>query len=116
MSTTPSERRLIKNELVFRNANMKVRKALERLKKSAQLEGFTPLETTEIPLHFYCECSDKDCRERIIMSPEHYAKVHKAKRRFIILPGHETSGIEKVVKRTRNYFVVEKSEILNEAL
>jgi hypothetical protein len=112
MSTTPSERRLIKNEITFRNANQSVQKSLVRLQKSAEIEGLKlENDADDLPLHFYCECSDTKCRQRIVIKPKLYRKLHADEKYFIVLPGHETPKVEKVVKRTKNYLIVEKPAV-----
>jgi len=57
---------------------------------------------------FYCECSRPNCIERINLSPNEYGKIHKDKKRFVILSGHEFPEVEKVIKKTSHYQVVEK--------
>jgi hypothetical protein len=112
MDISSSQKRLIENEMIFRGANQKVQRALVRLKKSAEIEGIAPLSSAaDIPLYFYCECSDRKCRERIMLKPSAYQKLHKDRSRFLVLPGHQTPKVEKVIKSTKNYTLVEKPQL-----
>lgn len=95
-----SLRRLLENEVVFRRANEKVQKFMQQ--QNAEQDA------QPAALHFYCECSNEDCRERIVMTPARYAKLHDNRRHFIIKPGHGVANIEKIVKIAADYSVVEK--------
>lgn len=99
MSESPPDRRLIENEVVFRQENERVQKYVSdnpdrKYKKNK--------------LHFLCECANEDCRERIVMSPPTYKKMHENERRFVIKPGHNVASIERIVKNRSDYCVVEK--------
>ncbi len=111
-STTPTslaEMRQIENEVVFRKANEQVQKSLAKLKAMAVQDGHrTLVPDGSMELHFCCECSDENCRERIVMSLDAYRSVHNDRSYFIVLPGHETVAIEKVIAKSAKYSVVEK--------
>jgi hypothetical protein len=49
------------------------------------------------------------CAERLAIDPEAYQRARQEGRRFIVLPGHENPDFERVVKRHREYLVVEKT-------
>ncbi|MFI5275540.1 MAG: hypothetical protein ACHQT5_01820 [Candidatus Saccharimonadales bacterium] len=108
MVDTYSVRRLIENEAIFRRHNEKVKDDLEELNELAISEGEVPPVKQSMVLHFYCECSDENCAKRVSVRLDEYTNVHTNKRRFILLPGHEVGMVEKVVKRTPKYLVVEK--------
>lgn len=108
MEESLSERRLAENELLFRNANEKVRESLEKLKNSDEAKAVPSLAKNDIPVHFYCECSDKKCRKRIIMKPDEHKKLHQNSSQFVLIPGHEITSIERVMKTEDDYVVVEK--------
>lgn len=114
-----SERRLIENELIVRELNQKVVSSLTELKELARAHNQASLapDTTQ-PLHFYCECSDIDCSERIVISPEEYKKIHRHTRNFVVARGHLVPEIEKVIKKMPEYDIVEKnrdpSQVLSE--
>lgn len=110
-SQSRSERRQIENEVVFRKANEKVQEGLQKLEAMAKAEGVhSIIPDKDMPLHFYCECSDENCRERIVLSLSKYEKLHKDRSRFIVLPNHETAAIEDVVYEQSKYAVVDKKE------
>lgn len=96
-----AEQRLVKNELIFRAANRKVQKQVQK--------DHLPRNTTDTSkLHFYCECSDFSCRERIVITADEYEKAHKMDKHFIIIAGHENGSVEKVFRETPDFHIVEK--------
>jgi hypothetical protein len=100
---------MIQNEVIFREYNERVQASLEEFKRLADKEGHKALaQDTDIPLHFYCECSDENCRQRVVMRPSTYAEIHENRRRFVMVPGHEVDAIESVMSRHDDYSVVEK--------
>lgn len=109
MNQPLSSRRLIENEVVFRQYNERVRQNFDEIVEEARAtnqEYLLPEDNT--PLFFYCECSDADCRKRIKMKPSLYSTIHNNRRHFIILNGHETDKIERIVSTENNYAVAEK--------
>jgi hypothetical protein len=93
-----SEHRLAEHEVIFRDANLYVANFIE----DAQGKSIKTL------LPFYCECSNKNCRERIELTPKNYKSLHGGIRQFIALKGHETPEIEKIVMRKKGFNVIEK--------
>lgn len=91
-----SKRRLIENEVIFRSVNQNIQEFMDEKTNST---GLMP---------FYCECSEPNCVERIEMTTEEYAKIHENKKWFITKPKHQFFMIEKVIKKTQNYQIVEK--------
>lgn len=93
------ERRLVENEVIFRQINKDVDGFLHDV-------GVENLLTAP----FYCECSNLDCHERIELSPAEYERVHKDPKRFIVVRGHEVPAIERVVEQHDVFNVVEKQK------
>lgn len=91
-----SDRRLIENEVIFRDVNKNIQEFVES-------EDETPAS-----LSFYCECSNPDCLERIELPTTLYAKLHKNKKHFITAIGHEFLEVEKILKKHSNYQIIEK--------
>jgi hypothetical protein len=91
-----SERRLKENEVIFQQANKGVADFI------LEEKGGDPV------IKFYCECSNMDCRERISLKVSEYSELHKNKRHFIALKGHEMPKIEKTVSKHKGFSVVEK--------
>jgi len=108
MSDKSSVRRLVENEAIFRQHNEKAAKGLEDLDKLAAFEGDAAPDTDGLSLKFYCECSDENCRLRIPVKLDEYVSIHRNRARFVVVPGHEVSSLEKVVTKTNEFFVVEK--------
>ena len=112
MKTRTSDRRLAENEIVFRRYNESVKEGMDRLNELAAQEGsdFYDLGVDD-PLHFYCECSDENCVERIKISPNEYNKIHENRRAFTIVCGHEVSKIEEAMRKEKGYCVVVKHQV-----
>lgn len=109
MAPKLSQRRQVENEVVFRRSNEQVLNGLKELEQLAEKEGYVGLpDKDDIPVHFFCECSDENCRERIILKPSEYDELHNNKRHFVIKPNHEVLEIETVIRKTPDYTVVEK--------
>lgn len=98
---------MVENEAVFRKYNRKIQHGYEELQKLAKSEG-EPMPDLDMPMHFYCECADENCRERIAVSIGKYKRLHQNKKHFIVIPGHEVSQCEFVIKTTLHYTIVEK--------
>lgn len=91
-----SDRRLIENEVIFRDVNKNIQEFVDNEQNAPN------------KLPFYCECSNPECIERIELSTELYATLHKKQKHFITIVGHEFPEIEKVLKKDSHYQVVEK--------
>ena len=111
MNQTISERRLAENEAYFREQNEQVERELEMIRQIAMEEG----KLGRLPnhdkttFHFYCECSDENCRQRIAITLDSYVAIHKNRHRFMIVPGHQVDAIEHIVKKESDYWVIEKT-------
>jgi hypothetical protein len=90
------ETKLAETEVLFREVNEGIAAAAERLEAGEAL--------------FVCECSDMSCTHRIEAQLEDYEAVREHPARFILAPGHEAAAFERVVRRKRGYWVVEKVE------
>lgn len=91
--------RLVENEILARTNNIKAGNAMDSI--SLDIKA----------VFFYCECSNKACREQIPLSVAAYKKIHKAGNRFFVVPGHETNFLESVKERKPNFLVVEKNDM-----
>jgi hypothetical protein len=87
---------IAKTESVFREVNEVIAKTAEQL--DADETGFV------------CECADVACAERIPAPLDDYESVREHPARFLLKEGHEKPLVEKVVRRTEEYSVVEKVE------
>ena len=85
------EERLAMNEVLFRKAN-------DRIEESAE-EHASAAETVA----FYCECSDRDCTERILITAQEFENVREHDAQFLVRPGHDVPSVEIVVTSTPLY-------------
>lgn len=92
-----SERRLARNEVLFRETN----EAIER--------GQWPDDPAK-QVRFRCECSRIACGEAVEITRAEYEQVRQFPRRFVIAVGHETE-IETVVRRAESHLIVEKVDV-----
>jgi hypothetical protein len=91
--TTTDE--LARRQTVFREVNENI----------ASLTNL--LSETDYQL-FICECSDTDCAESVDLSADEYEAVRASGSRFVVKPGHQLAGIERVVEGNGRFIVVEK--------
>jgi len=90
-----SVERAAKNQVLFREVNERIAElAEERSEDSAGL--------------FVCECSHVACAGVLDVSPGEYEAVRANGSHFLITPGHELEGIERVVEQNARFAVVEK--------
>ena len=90
------ERRVGHNQALFRQVNER----LERLHK-----GFELL-TNDVAV--VCECGNLECTEQIRMDIHAYEQLRSDPTRFVVVPGHEAAGAERVVSEGERYVIVEK--------
>lgn len=115
MSVSNSERRQIENEMIFRQSNEKVAKALDSLDAlHAEYGNLDLMRDEDLKLEFKCECSDENCTVRIAMKLSVYTSIHADRKTFVIVPGHQVDSIEEVVDETPDYVVVKKKELVPE--
>lgn len=109
MTDTFSARRIVENEVFFREHNEQVQKGFDELSSIVAEVGEPKYAyDTKTPLHFYCECADEDCRERIRLNLETYRAIHANRRAFTIVCGHEVKEVERIIEKTSDYCIVEK--------
>lgn len=92
-----SERRLARNESLFRETN----DAIER--------GQWP-DSPSKTVRFRCECSRMECGESVEITLREYEQIRQFPRRFVVAPGHEIGEIETVIGRASGHVVVEKQD------
>jgi hypothetical protein len=88
--------RRIRNELLFRSVNEKLRGL------NLEFEGFAGERAL-----FVCECARLYCIEHIELPVETFDEICAVPDRFLVVPGHETAEVERVVSREPRYFLVE---------
>ena len=65
-------------------------------------------EVGEDELEVLCECGRESCSEMIVVSANVYDGVHSQSDRYLLIAGHETLEIERVVDASEEYVIVEK--------
>ena len=81
------DERIAKNETMFRAANREIEQA-------EQEGGAGPGQLIEV----LCECGRQGCGGVITLTVADYDGVHSQADRFVVLRGHESPEIEKVVE------------------
>ena len=89
--------RRIRNELLFRAVNEKLRGL------NADFEGFAGEHAL-----FVCECSRIECIEQIELAVATFDRICDVSLQYIVAPGHETLEVEQVISRELRYTVVER--------
>lgn len=93
----PRLERIAKNEEVFRATNREIERAEEQA--GAAADGI---------LEVICECGRDACDGVITLSLTDYEDVHGQKDRFVVVRGHESPEIERVVDDRGDFLVVDK--------
>jgi predicted N-acetyltransferase YhbS len=88
------DQRRAENEAAFRAVNERIAELGRRVDAD--------------PLDLICECSNADCVGAIRMTRVEYERLRSHPAHFVVLRGHESNGIERVVEQTDGYSVVEK--------
>ncbi|MEA2346247.1 MAG: hypothetical protein QOG62_34 [Thermoleophilaceae bacterium] len=86
---------MAKNEALFREANERMAAWEERHSGAAE----------EV---YLCECTDRACLERVRLSRDQYEAVRGDSSHFVIVTGHVTPDVEKVIATHGDWSVVEK--------
>src|SRR5690348_6571479 len=89
------ERRLARNEALFRDVNESIARG-----QWPGDEGTT--------VAYRCECARLGCNELISLTPRAYASIRADGRRFLVARGHEMPELEIVTATGPGYNVVEK--------
>ncbi len=98
----PRSTRIARNEHWLRRANERI----ENTSKTLADEGFGR-ERGEV--EFLCECGRRLCPETIAMTVTEYESAHAEPDRYVVVPGHATPALERVVESYGRYEIVEKS-------
>jgi len=85
------------NEALFREVNERIDQLHDELGGAKAFE-------------IVCECGDSSCVERFTITSVDYEELRRDVHRFAVVPGHERPGIEQVVEKRKDYFVVEKTD------
>ena len=62
------------------------------------------------PVDFVCECSRPGCWESVRLTQDQYEGVRAVPGRFLVRPGHELEGVDRIVEQHDEYVVVEPAD------
>jgi hypothetical protein len=91
------DERIAKNEVVFRAANREIEHADQESGAGA-----------DHMIEVLCECGRRGCGGVISLTVAEYDGVHAQEDRFVVLPGHQSTELERVVEERTGYLVVDK--------
>ena len=94
---SPREKRISRNEELFREVNAHIAELEDRISVSGEL----------LPL--ICECANTGCTTVIKVDPGTFEAVRQNPRLFLVAPRHERDD-ETVVGEGAGYFIVEKQD------
>jgi len=60
---------------------------------------------------FVCECAQQTCELALPLAADEYEEVRRVPTHFIVFHGHVVPDVERVVRETDRYQVVEKLEV-----
>ena len=63
------------------------------------------------PIEFVCECSRPGCWQSVELTRDEYEAIRGRPGHFLLLPGHEVEGVDRVVEQHERYVVVEPGGI-----
>jgi hypothetical protein len=89
------QQRVANNEALFRKVNERIEEVNEELESGGRS-------------NFLCECGDDDCTEPVSLTLAEYEEVRAEPTHFVIAPGHDAIDVERVVRETDRFAVVEK--------
>jgi hypothetical protein len=89
------QQRVAKNEALFRQVNERIEEVNEALGDGSLSD-------------FLCECGDDNCTAPVSLTLAEYEEVRQVSTHFFIAHGHEVIDVERVIKTTERYAVVEK--------
>jgi hypothetical protein len=91
------QERIAKNETVYRAANREIEQAEQEAGGGA-----------DNLIEVLCECGKDGCSGLISLTIADYDGVHAQEDRFVVLRGHESSEIERIVYDKVTFLVVDK--------
>lgn len=94
----PSEQRTARNEALWREVNDRIDEVDETMR----------VLPDDALLSFHCECGEASCTEMISLTPAEYREARSDVDTFAVAPGHEHAELERPIKRTDRYVLVDK--------
>jgi hypothetical protein len=100
---TTREERLANNEAMFRFAN-------------ERMAAWDEVRASEAVEHYFCECANPDCQEKVPLHKADYEAVRSDSRYFVTVPGHEIPDVETVIEAHDGWSVIEKNPEVTEVV
>jgi hypothetical protein len=91
------EKRIARNETMFREANERAKSWEERHRLHSEGELY------------FCECGDRECLEKVRLAKADYERIRMDPTHFVVIPGHEVSEVETVIEAHEGWAIVEKA-------
>jgi hypothetical protein len=92
------EERTARNEALWREVNDRIDEVDEAMR----------VLPDDALLSFHCECGEASCTEMISLTPAEYQEARRDVDTFVVLPGHEHPELERPIKQTERYSLVDK--------
>jgi hypothetical protein len=96
-SVNSREERIAQNEAMYRAVN-------RHIEHVAEETGDGPSDE----LKLICECGQPSCQAMVTLTIAEYDEIHGQRDRFAVVPGHQDPAIERVVRETPTFVVVDK--------
>lgn len=98
--------RLVCNQMLLREVNDRIADIF-----GGADEVFDEIFVGEDALtEFLCECSNSDCTATLALSLLEYRGIRSSPNLFVLLPGHETPEVDRVVEAHATFSLVEKTK------
>ncbi len=98
----PRDERIARNEGWLKQANKRIERESAGLTETEFAGGRNRID-------FFCECGRALCAAQVGLTPAEYDHAHAERDHYVVVPGHETPELERVVERHEGYIVVEKA-------
>lgn len=87
----------VRRQLLLREVNERLADVFSSWKEGAR---------DQVPAEFLCECSRSDCTETLALSLPEYESVRSSPNMFVVLRGHESPEVDRVVAAGDDFSLV----------
>ena len=91
---------LVRNQMLLREVNERI----------ADIFAGTVFVEEDPRTEFLCECTNGDCTETLPLSLLEYKGIRSSPNLFVLLRGHETPEVDRVVEAHATFSLVEKTK------
>jgi hypothetical protein len=96
---TKSDKRL-KNEQLFKHLNEQYAQMISNFTR-------TDFASQSRNIDCFCECSDKLCTQKIMVTLGYYEKILAHNNKYLIVPDHEYSSSQRIIEKQSNFYIVQ---------